>query len=142
MRLGRFIRTRWLPARQDRLRPTTFHRYRQMTELYALPHLGRVPLRRLTVAHLQDLCALLRTNGGHDGRQLAPKTVLNAHQVLRTALGDAERQGLVARNVARMIDPPLRERRSPKTSTCTRSLSSNKTPPTKSPTSSSAPPTA
>jgi hypothetical protein len=32
--------------------------------------------------------------------------VLNAHQVLRTALGDAERQGLVTRNVARMIDPP------------------------------------
>lgn len=106
MTLGRFIRTRWLPARQDRLRPTTFHRYRQMTELYVLPHLGRVPLRRLTIARLQDLYVELRTSGSHDGRPLAPKTVLNAHQVLRTALGDAHRQGLVARNVASMMDPP------------------------------------
>ena len=106
MTLARFIRTRWLPARQDRLRPTTFHRYRQMTELYVLPRIGRVPLRRLTVAHLQGLYAALRAGGGRDGRPLAPKTVLNVHQVLRTALGDAERQGLVARNVARMMDPP------------------------------------
>lgn len=100
------MRTRWLPARQDRLRPTTFHRYRQMTERYVLPHIGRAPLRRLTIAHLQDLYATLRASGGHDGGPLAPKTVLNAHQVLRTALGDAERQGLVARNVAALMDPP------------------------------------
>lgn len=77
-----------------------------MTELYVLPRIGRVPLRRLTVAHLQNLYTTLRAGGGHDGRPLAPKTVLNVHQVLRTALGDAERQGLVARNVARMMDPP------------------------------------
>lgn len=106
MTLARFIRTRWLPARQDRLRPTTFYRYRQMTELYVLPRLGRVPLRRLTIADLQGLYKTLRVSGGHDGRPLSPKTVLNAHQVLRTALGDAERQGLVTRNVARMMDPP------------------------------------
>jgi hypothetical protein len=74
MTLARFIRTRWLPARQDRLRPTAFYRYRQMTELYVLPRLGRVPLRRLTVAHLQGLCATLPVSGGHDGRPLAPKT--------------------------------------------------------------------
>lgn len=103
--LARFMRTRWLPAREGRLRPTTFYRYRQMTELYVLPHLGRVPLRRLTITHLQGLYAELRTNGRQDGKPLAAKTVLNAHQVLRTALGDAERQGLVARNVARSMDP-------------------------------------
>ncbi len=71
-----------------------------------LPHLGRVPLRRLAVPHLQAMYAQLRTNGRHDGKPLATKTVLNAHQVLRTALGDAERQGLVSRNVARMMGPP------------------------------------
>jgi integrase len=32
--------------------------------------------------------------------------VLNVHQILRTALGDAERAGLVHRNVARLMDPP------------------------------------
>lgn len=60
----------------------------------------------MTVAHVQDLHATLRSGGGHDGRPLAPKTVLNAHQVLRSALGDAERQELVGRNVAALADPP------------------------------------
>lgn len=66
-----------------------------MTERYVLPYLGRVPLRRLTIVHLERLYAELRTRGRQDGEPLAPKTVLNVHQVLRTALGDAERKGLV-----------------------------------------------
>lgn len=73
-----------------------------------LPHIGRVPLRSLTVTHLEDLYAHLRRCGRHDGGPLAlrPKTVLNVHQILRTALGDAERAGLVHRNVAGLMDPP------------------------------------
>jgi integrase len=106
MTLARFMRTRWLPACDGRLRPTTFFRYRQMTERYVLPQLGRVPLRRLTIVHLERLYAELRTRGRQDGEPLAPKTVLNVHQVLRTALGDAERKGLVSRNVAGFMDPP------------------------------------
>lgn len=77
-----------------------------MIDRYVLPRLGRVPLRSLTIAHLQDLYAQLRRSGRHDGGPLAPKTVLNVHQILRTALGDAERAGLVPRNVARLMDPP------------------------------------
>lgn len=77
-----------------------------MIDRYVLPHIGRVPLRSLTIAHLQDLYAQLRRNGRHDGGPLAPKTVLNMHQILRTALGDAERSGLVPRNVARLTHPP------------------------------------
>ncbi len=106
MTLARFMRTRWLPACDGRLRPTTSFRYRQMTERYVLPHVGRVPLRRLTIVHLERLYAELRTCGRQDGEPLAPKTVLNVHQVLRTALGDAERKGLVSRNVAGLMDPP------------------------------------
>lgn len=106
MTLARFLRTRWLPAREPRLRPTTFHRYEQMTERYVLPRLGRVPLRRLTITHLETLYAELRNRGRHDGGPLAPKTVLNVHQILRTALSDAERHGLLDRNVARIMDPP------------------------------------
>ena len=102
----RYLCTRWLPTRQDRLRPTTAFRYEKMIDRYVLPQLGRVPLRSLTIAHLQDLYAQLRRSGRCDGGPLAPKTVLNVHQILRTALGDAERAGLVPRNVARLMDPP------------------------------------
>lgn len=79
---------------------------REEIDRYVLPHIGRVPLRSLTVTHLEDLYAHLRRSGRHDGGPLAPKTVLNVHQILRTALGDAERSGLVHRNVARLMDPP------------------------------------
>ena len=106
MTVSRYLCTRWLPTRQDRLRPTTAFRYEKMIDRYVLPRLGRVPLRSLTIAHLQDLYAQLRRSGRHDGGPLAPKTVLNVHQILRTALGDAERAGLVPRNVARLMDPP------------------------------------
>ena len=104
--MSRYLCTRWLPTRQDRLRPTTAFRYEQMIDRYVLPHIGRVPLRSLTITHLQDLYAQLRRNGRHDGGPLSPKTVLNVHQILRTALGDADRAGLVPRNVARLMNPP------------------------------------
>lgn len=104
--VSRYLCTRWLPTRQDRLRPTTAFRYEKMIDRYVLPHIGRVPLRSLTVTHLENLYAHLRRSGRHDGGPLAPKTVLNVHQILRTALGDAERAGLVHRNVARLMDPP------------------------------------
>ena len=106
MTVSRYLCTRWLPTRQDRLRPTTAFRYEQMIDRYVLPHIGRVPLRSLTIRHLEHLYAHLRRSGGHDGGPLAPKTVLNVHQILRTALGDAERSGLLQRNVARLMDPP------------------------------------
>jgi integrase len=106
MTVSRYLCTRWLPTRQDRLRPTTAFRYEKMIDRYVLPHIGRVPVRSLTIIHLEDLYAHLRRSGRHDGGPLAPKTVLNVHQILRTALGDAERSGLVQRNVGRLMDPP------------------------------------
>ncbi len=103
---SRYLCRRWLPTREGRLRPTTSFRYEQMIDCYVLPHIGRVPLRSLTITHLEDLYAHLRRGGRHDGGQLAPKTLLNVHQILRTALGDAERAGLARRNVARLMNPP------------------------------------
>ena len=77
-----------------------------MIDRKVLPHIGRVPLRSLTITHLEDLYAHLRRSGSHDGGPLAPETVVNVHQILRTALSDAERAGLVHRNVARLMNPP------------------------------------
>ena len=107
MTLARFMRDRWLPVREGRLRPDHCIPVPADDRALRAPRLGRVPLRRLTVTHLLDLYAELRRQGRHDGEPLAPKAVLNVHQILRTALGDAERQGLVARNVAALMDPPF-----------------------------------
>jgi hypothetical protein len=70
-------------------------------ETNLLPHLGRIPLRSLTPMHLERLYDHLLTAGARKGGPLAPKTVLNVHQIVRKALGDAMRKGLVIRNVAR-----------------------------------------
>src|SRR6266508_3686320 len=104
--LARYLTGRWLPARRSALRPTTRFRYEKMIEQYVVPRVGRVPLRSLTVRHLERLYAELLAAGRRDGTGLAPKTVLNVHQVLRKALSDAVRRGLVARNVALAVDPP------------------------------------
>lgn len=48
----------------------------------------------------------LLESGSTSGGPLAPATVHKAHEVLRRALGDAERMGLVARNVAAAVRPP------------------------------------
>jgi hypothetical protein len=51
--VARFLRADWLPMRTRRLQPTTAHRYQQMAELYVIPRIGRVPLRRLTTGQVR-----------------------------------------------------------------------------------------
>ena len=106
MTLARFVRTQWLPPKRNALKPSTSYRYEAMSETYLLPHLGRVPLRSLTSTDLEHLYARLLVSGAKGGRPLAPKTVLNVHQIVRKALSDALRKGLLVRNVALAVDPP------------------------------------
>jgi hypothetical protein len=99
-----------LPAKKPALRPTTWFRYRKMTELYICPKLESVPLTSLATRHLEALYTHLLHHGRLDGTGgLAPKTVLNVHQILRKALGDAVRMQLVSRNVALTVDRPARD---------------------------------
>ena len=69
-------------------------------------YLGSVPLQDLTPMEVQRCYAELLASGGRDGGPLAPKTVRHAHVVLRKALGDAARMGVVSRNVATLARPP------------------------------------
>ena len=57
--VSRYLRTRWLPTHEARLRPRTSFRYEQMIDRKVLPHIGRVPVRSLTITHLEDLSAHL-----------------------------------------------------------------------------------
>ena len=41
-----------------------------------------------------------------NGRPLSPHTVLRVHRVIRKALGDAERKGLIVSNAARLAQKP------------------------------------
>jgi integrase len=93
------------------LRPSTWDGYRRLIELHVVPHLGAVSLRRLRAEQLEALYAQLLVGGRRDGRGgLEPKSVLEVHIVLRKALGDARRRGLVTHNVAEDAEAPKRRR--------------------------------
>jgi integrase len=106
---GVYLTTKWLPAKQLTLRPSTWDGYRRLIELHVLPHLGRVPLRHLRTEHLDRLYATLLERGRSDGRGgLDTKTVHEVHIVLRRALRDAERRGSIIRNPAELAHAPKR----------------------------------
>jgi len=67
----------------------------------------RVARRRLQLERFERLQLRL---GGRFGKGLSPKTVRNTHTVLRKALSDAERLGLVGRNAAASARAPSDDR--------------------------------
>ena len=69
--------------------------------------LGQVPLQSLRPLDLEELYASLLRDGRRSGGGLAPKTVRNIHIALRRSLADAHRFGLVTRNVATLVKPPV-----------------------------------
>ena len=96
---------RWLvDVAAPRLRPRTLHRYRQLVDQHLTPALGRHRLGELAPQHVQRFISAKLSAG------LAPATVLQMRAVLRRALNQAQRWGLVTRNVATLVDPPRLQR--------------------------------
>ena len=106
-----FMLRRWLPAKRVSLRPSTWDGYRRLVELHVVPRLGGIPLRRLQPSHLEALYSELLASGRRDGLGgLNDKTVLEVHGIIRKALADARRRGLVSSNVAEHAEAPKRRR--------------------------------
>jgi integrase len=92
---------RWLEdSVKPTVRPKTYQSYAQMTRLHIVPSIGRVELTKLSPQQVQAWLNRKMTSG------LAPRTVSYMRSILRQALEQACRWGLVARNVAKLIDPP------------------------------------
>lgn len=83
-----------------RVRPRTFDTYQHKVRLIK-ESIGRVRLDKLTPAHIRSMHDYIETTKG-----LSSSTALQAHRILGKALKDAEREGLVVRNVARLVDAP------------------------------------
>ncbi|MGH9032945.1 MAG: tyrosine-type recombinase/integrase [Acidimicrobiia bacterium] len=96
----------WLEVVQPRLRPTTWNSYRQSVA-HIKGRIGAVPLQSLAPLEVENLYKQLLATSGRQGRLLSSKTVRGIHVVLRKALADAERLGLVARNAAAAAKPPV-----------------------------------
>lgn len=77
------------------VRARTLADYTRVVEGYLKPHLGGARLGRLTSVEVRAMLTKLREKG------LAPRTVRMAHEVLRNALEQAVRDGLLRDNPAR-----------------------------------------
>lgn len=102
---GAFLTERWLPGKRHVVAETTWNGYRSKIRCHVLPALGRVPIRRLKADQIDGLYERLLNPTG-DKRPLSPKSVMEVHQVIRSALREAERLGIVSRNVALAAHPP------------------------------------
>jgi len=103
---GAYLTTQWLPGKKITLAESTWHGYRRKIERHILPALGPVPIRRLKVTQLEALYESKLRPTDPDLRALAPKTVLEIHLIIRGALGDAVRRGMLKRNVATVAHAP------------------------------------
>jgi len=102
---GAYLTTRWLPGKKLELAYSTWDGYRRKIDRHILPTLGKVPIRRLKPHHLEALYdQKLHPTG--ERKPLALKTVLEIHLIIRGALNDAVRRGIVSRNVAFVAHAP------------------------------------
>ncbi|MGW3095885.1 tyrosine-type recombinase/integrase [Streptomyces sp. NPDC001102] len=128
MAFGEYL-TYWLAAIEpERLKPSTLNSYEGLTRLYIRPALGKKRLNRLSPADIRRflmefktacLCCLRGADkerpeekrsccavGRCCQRRPSARTVQYIHAVLRSALQQAMREELIARNVARIVETP------------------------------------
>lgn len=91
---------RWLQSVEASIRPRTWVRYEELVRLHIVPELGAVRLNRLTPMDIQVFHRNRLASG------CAPRSVLHMHRVLHTALEQAVRWDMLARNPARYAEPP------------------------------------
>ncbi len=97
---------RWLVLVKHRVRPATHRLYRTAIDHHIIPALGKTELGRLRPSDVEAMTTDMLDRG------LAPGTAALTRRVLVVALTDAERDGLVVRNVARLARAP-RQREAP-----------------------------
>lgn len=110
-RTGDYL-TKWLATESGRLKPTTLASYRNVVTHHLIPHLGPVPLTKLSPATLERTWTAIAQGGATDVTQEKRRTATYARTVLRKALQDAFRLGLIPYNpVDRTQAPPARSKR-------------------------------
>ena len=109
----------WVARKETTGRKTTTTvGYRSIVEHHLIPALGRHRVGSLQPDHVQGMLDRLASGPSLRGgkpheRPVTAGTLLNVRAVLRAALNDAMKRGLVSRNVATLVDLPTVRRPSP-----------------------------
>ncbi|MBI4853561.1 MAG: site-specific integrase [Acidobacteria bacterium] len=103
--LGEFLDF-WLEKSvKPSLRPATYSSYQILVKTHIKPTLEQIKLIKLSPQHLQTLMQEKLSAG------LSTRTVQYLRAILRRALNQAIKWGLVSRNVAGLVDPPRSEKK-------------------------------
>jgi integrase len=97
--------THWLDTYKPTVRLATYNIKSYIVRGHIIPAIGHIPLQRLTPQHIRAFYASEMNNG------LKPQTVRGYHLTLHRALAQAVKDGLIARNVCDLVDPPKPLRR-------------------------------
>ena len=97
---------RWMTAASPAWSASTVRETRSLMRCHLLPHLGHIPVTKLTAADIDDVYSHLLRRGGRDDRPLSPGTVHRVHVVLHRALTQAVRWEWIWLNPAAQASPP------------------------------------
>jgi integrase len=97
--------TQWLEIVQAEIAPRTYGNYSDIVVNRLIPAFGKLPLARLTPAHIQSAYTTWAAGGRRDGKEgpLSPQSRRLIHRVLNAALNRAVEMQLIARNPAQVL---------------------------------------
>lgn len=100
----------WLRRKaEDDVKQTTAASYRSKIETHLVPRLGALRVQDLDVGMIEDTLREIHREGGRGGKPLSLRTVDYCRVLLRGALDDAERRGLIPSNPARLARIPSKQ---------------------------------
>lgn len=107
--------TYWLDnVAVKRVRPNTFSGYRAVINNHIIPEIGKVRLDKLQPAHIRRvhdrITGTPKNSHNPEKGMLSSSYALNAHRVMSKAFTDAEREGRIGRNPAKLTDSPKKAR--------------------------------
>jgi integrase len=97
---------RWSEAASPAWAASTVRQTNSVIKCHLVPHLGHLPVDKLTTVDIDDFYGHLLRRGGREGRSLAPGTVHRVHVVLHRALAQAVRWEWIWLNPASTASPP------------------------------------
>jgi integrase len=109
--LGEWVDTWLWEYKRPSVRPLTFDSYEMLVRKHLKPALGNIPLRDLQPEHVQRFYNEKAREG------CSARTIRYLHTLLYGTLAQAEKNQLIARNIASLVKPPRKERKEMQTLT-------------------------
>jgi len=106
--LGEWL-DRWLTTyKKGQIKPITYEGYESLIKVHIQPALGNIPMAKLQANVLQNFYNEKLEHGRADGEGgLSTRMVRYFHAVIRQALEQAVKEGILNRNVADATSPPV-----------------------------------